>query len=39
MKAAHFLGPGKMEIREVPMPEIGEGEVLLKVAACAICGT
>lgn len=39
MKAAHFLGPGQMEVREVPKLEIGDGEVLLKVAACAICGT
>jgi L-iditol 2-dehydrogenase len=39
MKAAVFLGPERMEVREVPKPTCGEGEVLLKVKACAICGT
>ena len=39
MKAAFFLGPEKMEIREVEVPQVEEGEVLLRVAACAICGT
>jgi len=39
MKAAFFLGPGKMEIQETDLPRVEEGEVLIKVAACAICGT
>lgn len=39
MKAAIYEGPGKMEIREVPVPTCGENEILLKVKACAICGT
>ncbi len=39
MKAAVFLGPEKMEVREVPKPECREGEILLAVKACAICGT
>ncbi|MEN3185069.1 MAG: zinc-dependent dehydrogenase [Atribacterota bacterium] len=39
MKAAFFLGPGKMEVKEVEIPRVEEGEVLIKVAACAICGT
>jgi len=39
LKAAFFLGPEKMEIREVEVPQVEEGEVLLRVAACAICGT
>lgn len=39
MKAAVYLGPGQIEVREVPTPQCGEGEVLLKVDACAICGT
>ncbi len=39
MKAAFFLGPGKIEVREVDRPQVAEGEVLIRVAACAICGT
>lgn len=39
MKAAVFLGPERIEIKEVATPSPGEGEVLLKVHACAICGT
>jgi len=29
----------KLEIDTVPVPEAGEGEVLVKVLACGICGT
>lgn len=39
MRAALFLGPNEMELREVPRPAAGPGEVLVKVAACAVCGT
>ncbi len=39
MKAAVFLGPGQMEVREVDTPRCGEGDVLLKIEACAVCGT
>ena len=39
MQAAVFLGPNQMELREVPRPAPGPGEVLLKVHACAVCGT
>jgi len=39
MKAAVYLGPGKIEIQKMPIPEIEEDEVLLQVKACAICGT
>ncbi|MGQ9473645.1 MAG: zinc-dependent dehydrogenase [Candidatus Caldatribacteriaceae bacterium] len=39
MKAALFLGPGRMEVKEVDILPVGEGEALIKVAACAICGT
>jgi L-iditol 2-dehydrogenase len=39
MKAAVYLGPENVEIREVPTPECGSNEILLKVHACAICGT
>lgn len=40
MKAAIFVGPEKpLEIRDVPKPAIGPGEVLVKVAACGACHT
>ena len=39
MKAAVFEGPGKMEVGEVQRPLCEDGEILIKVEACAICGT
>ena len=39
MKALVFEGPGKMGVREVPVPALQEGDLLVKVAACLICGT
>lgn len=39
MKAAVFYEPEKMEIKEVPIPEISESEVLIKIKACGICGS
>jgi L-iditol 2-dehydrogenase len=32
-------GPGFLELREVPVPQPGPGEVLIEVKACGICGT
>jgi L-iditol 2-dehydrogenase len=32
-------GPGFLELREVPEPVPGPGEVLIEVQACGICGT
>lgn len=32
-------GEGYLELREVPEPRIGPGEVLIEVQACGICGT
>ncbi len=39
MKAAVIKKPGVVEIETVPTPRPGAGEVLLKVEACALCGT
>jgi len=39
MKAAVFVAPGRIELQERPVPEIGAGEVLLKVTTTTICGT
>ncbi len=39
MKAAVIKSPGVIEVIDVPKPTPNAGEVLLKVSACAICGT
>ena len=39
MKAAVFVEPGRIELQEKPVPEIGFGEALLKVTTTTICGT
>jgi L-iditol 2-dehydrogenase len=39
MRAGVYRDKGVVRVEEVPVPEIGEGEVLIKVAACGICGT
>ena len=39
MRAAVFMGPGVMEVREVATPKPKSGEVLVKVKSCAVCGT
>lgn len=38
MKAIRFVGPNKpLEMREIPIPEIGDRDVLVKVKAAGIC--
>jgi alcohol dehydrogenase len=39
MKAAVFVEPGRIELREVAVPEVGPGEALVKVTTTTICGT
>lgn len=40
MRAAQLVQPGKpLEIREVPIPEPGPGELLVKIEASGICHT
>ena len=39
MKAAVYRGQNDMRIESVPVPEIGPGEILVKVHTCGICGT
>jgi len=39
MNAAVYRGAGKVGVEQVPVPEIGPGELLVRVAACGICGT
>lgn len=38
-KAAVLVAPGKFEIKEFPVPEIGDDEMLIKVEGCGVCGT
>jgi propanol-preferring alcohol dehydrogenase len=37
MKALKLVSPGKIELQEVPIPEIGADEVLIKVAGAGLC--
>jgi len=39
MRANVFRGPGKFGIEEVPRPEIGPGEALIRTTLTTICGT
>src|ERR1700693_4706080 len=39
MRAGVYRGKGRVTVESVPIPEIGEGELLFRVAACGICGT
>lgn len=39
MKALQYLGPKQLEFAEVPEPEIGENDILLKIRKVGICGT
>ncbi len=39
MRAVVYRGVNDMRIETVPVPRIGRGELLIKVATCGICGT
>jgi (R,R)-butanediol dehydrogenase/meso-butanediol dehydrogenase/diacetyl reductase len=39
MPAAVYVGEGRMEVRDLPVPEPGPDEVLVEVSNCGICGT
>ncbi len=39
MTAAIYVGDGRIEVDEVPVPEPAGGEVLIEVAECGICGS
>jgi threonine dehydrogenase-like Zn-dependent dehydrogenase len=32
-------GPGKLAVEEVPVPEVGDGDVLVEVDLCGVCGS
>lgn len=39
MRGEFFLGQRTFELRNMEIPELGSGEVLVRVGACGICGT
>jgi len=39
MRAAVYRGINDVRIETIPVPEIGPGEVLMKIHTCGICGT
>lgn len=39
MRAVMLNAPGDIELVETAVPVPGNGEVLLKVAACGVCGS
>jgi L-iditol 2-dehydrogenase len=39
MEAAVYRGLNDVHLEEVPVPEIGTGEILVRVHTCGICGT
>jgi L-iditol 2-dehydrogenase len=39
MRAVVYRGVNDMRVETVPVPTIGRGELLIKVATCGICGT
>jgi L-iditol 2-dehydrogenase len=39
MRAAVYRGPSNISLEKVPVPQISEGEILLRVHTCGVCGT
>jgi 2-desacetyl-2-hydroxyethyl bacteriochlorophyllide A dehydrogenase len=39
MKAAVLVSPGRFDVTEVAVPDVGPDEVLIKVDRCGVCGT
>ena len=39
MKAAYVKVPFMTELRDIPVPEPGADEALVRVSACGVCGT
>lgn len=39
MQQAFLIKPGEIEIRDVPVPEPGEGEIVVKIDTALTCGT
>jgi len=39
MRAIIYRGPGEIQLEAVPVPQAADGELRVKVDACAVCGT
>ncbi|HQW30662.1 MAG TPA: alcohol dehydrogenase catalytic domain-containing protein, partial [Verrucomicrobiales bacterium] len=39
MKAAIFIEPGRIELAEKPIPEVGPNDALVRITTTTICGT
>lgn len=39
MKAAVLHSPGELSYEDVPIPQLGKNDVLVKVGACGVCGS
>lgn len=39
MRAAVYHGAGKIALEDLPTPAIGDGELLVRVTACGLCGS
>lgn len=39
MKAAVLTGPSRIEVKEVSMPKMAHGMIMIKVSACGVCGS
>ncbi|MWV12274.1 zinc-binding dehydrogenase [Pseudomonas sp. R-28-1W-6] len=39
MKAAVFVAPGRIELQDKPIPEVGPDDALLRITTTTICGT
>ncbi len=39
MRAAVYRGVNDVRVEDIPVPEIGPGEVLVRIDTCGICGT
>jgi D-arabinose 1-dehydrogenase-like Zn-dependent alcohol dehydrogenase len=39
MKALVYAEPMKLELRDISQPQLGMGDVLVRVQACGVCGS
>ena len=39
MRAAVYQGPSQISVERIPIPGIGNGEILVRIYACGVCGT
>ena len=39
MKAARFYGKGDIKVEDIEQPKLKDGEVLVEITWCGICGS